>query len=68
LSLALGAVAAGAVAAVLVQPAAQPFLDASRGIDFGRGPFVVGVLVTVLAIALLRPLRWRPNPVAEPPP
>jgi hypothetical protein len=57
----LGALAAGAVAALLVSPAAAPWIawfDATRnapGIAFG----VVGVALAVAGVLVTRPLRWR---------
>jgi hypothetical protein len=59
LSVTLIALLAGVAAAVVVQPTAAPMLAWASTIAFGPGPFIVGMLVSVLAVVMVRPLRWR---------
>lgn len=58
LGLVAAAVIVGAIAAVAIQPLAASFIDWSRTVDDGRGPFLVGLLVAAIALLITRPLRW----------
>lgn len=59
LGVTLLALVAGLIAAVLVQPSAAPMLAWASTVAFGPGPFIVGIMVSVLAVVIIRPLRWR---------
>ncbi|HLX33859.1 MAG TPA: hypothetical protein VKR30_01305 [Candidatus Limnocylindrales bacterium] len=52
------AIGLGVIAAVILLPAAVPWVGWSQGVQSIPGPFVAGAIVAVLAVALARPLRW----------
>jgi hypothetical protein len=55
----LGALAAGAIAAVLVLPTAAPWTVWIKTSEGGvPGPFIVGMVFAALALLATRPLRW----------
>ena len=58
LGLVFAAVVLGAIAAVAIQPLAATFQAWSRTVDYGPGPFIVGLLVAAIALVITRPLRW----------
>ncbi len=55
----LGALLAGAIAAILVRPAAGPWSAWVKTNQNVPGPFVVGMVLAALALIVARPLRWR---------
>lgn len=55
----LAALTVGTLGAILSLPVATSFFAWSKTIAFGPGPFVVGVMVAILALLATRPLRWR---------
>ena len=52
------AVVGGVVAAILIQPVAAPMIAQSSSLAFGVGPFIVGMIISALALVIARPLRW----------
>lgn len=55
----LGAVVAGTIGAVAIQPLATTFITWSNTIGYGPGPFIVGTVLTAVALAVTRPTRWK---------
>ena len=55
----LGALLAGAVAAILLFPGATPWITWSQTNGTIPAPMIVGILVAALALLATRPLRWR---------
>lgn len=52
------AVVTGVVAAIAIQPLAAPMIARSRPLAFGVGPFIVGMIISAVAVIIARPLRW----------
>jgi hypothetical protein len=59
LSLNLGALLAGAVAAILLFPGTAPWLAWSQRSQTISGPLVVGLVIATLVLVASRPWRWR---------
>ncbi len=55
----LGALLAGAVAAILLFPGATPWVFWSQTNGTIPAPMIVGLLIAALALLAARPLRWR---------
>ena len=58
LGLNIGALVAGTVAAVLLLPADVPWLGWAQTIGQVPAPLVVGSILAVVALVVVRPLRW----------
>src|SRR5712691_4172331 len=55
----LGALLAGAVAAILLFPVATPWIAWSQTTQSISASLIVGMIVAILALLATRPLRWR---------
>jgi hypothetical protein len=55
----LGALICGALASILLLPAAVPWIAWSQTNETIPAPMIVGMLVAILALLATRPLRWR---------
>jgi hypothetical protein len=55
----LGALLAGALAAILLFPGATPWVTWSQTNGTIPAPMIIGLLVAALALLAIRPLRWR---------
>ena len=55
----LGALLAGAVAAILLFPGATPWVVWSQTSQMIPAPLIVGMIVAILVLLVTRPLRWR---------
>ena len=55
----LGALLGGAIAAILVYPVAAPWIAWVKTNEVGPGFFIVGMIVTTIALLATRPLRWK---------
>ena len=55
----LGALTLGALAAILLLPAAAPWIAWSQVKETIPAPLIVGIIVAALALLVTRPLRWR---------
>jgi hypothetical protein len=54
----LGALLAGAVAAILLFPGAAPWTVWSQTNEQVPAPMIVGIVVAIFALLVMRPLRW----------
>jgi hypothetical protein len=59
LSMNLGALLAGTIAAILLFPGAAPWIVWSQTNETIPAPMIVGMIVATLALLATRPLRWR---------
>jgi hypothetical protein len=55
----LGALALGALGAILLLPTSTPWIAWSQTNGQVPAPVIVGMLLTIVALLALRPLRWR---------
>ncbi len=55
----LGALLAGAVAAVILFPSATPWVVWSQTTQMIAAPLIVGLIIATLILLVTRPLRWR---------
>jgi len=55
----LGALLAGAVAAILLFPSATPWIVWSRTSQMVSAPLIVGLIIATLVLLVTRPFRWR---------
>jgi hypothetical protein len=59
LSVNLGALLAGTVAAILLFPGTAPWVIWSQTTQMIPAPLIVGLIIAALALLVIRPLRWR---------
>jgi hypothetical protein len=55
----IGALLAGAVAAILLFPGAAPWIVWSQTGQTISAPLIVGLVLATLVLLVTRPLRWR---------
>ena len=55
----LGALLAGAVAAILLFPSATPWVVWSQTTQMISAPLIVGLIIATLVLLVTKPLRWR---------
>ena len=55
----LGALLAGAIAAILLLPATTPWTAWSQTNGTIPAPLIVGTVIAILVLLVARPLRWR---------